>query len=1182
MKNQNELDELINQLDIENKIKEGAENLLQVFDQRTEDREDENHIALRKKIELELDTANLKIEELKAKVNIIKSKTQTDSIKSNTKTINTFYEQDGKSSVLPYTVSSKSVHSSVSIGEKDEQIETIDPIQSLQAIFRSLDESINDSGQYLKHANHLVSLIKSHPTLKQDLNWEALSHHFQIMFSSSDTNKVSSGYRIARFVIYDLESISFIKKFHVEHAIIRSLIKDNSTSKEREQALKLIRTFYGIKDGISEISKSVVSAIVSLAEYTKDKMSLISIETLAEMFILDPALIVSAGGNKVLLQTLSDGPFEIANEIAKLFIYLLDTPATRKFIRPKSDLQLILSNVTNFRPIIEEYRLKYCGDGIVSIMKSWSGLVYMSMYDMQAIRSLVDVLRISSSRTQDIVLDILYNLFGIKSSSITSAFLAGRRLTTWGRPSPSQQEPQNEGMFTNTFTEFGRNNLLQQFLALTIMIFMDIGILDALMAAAENSKDKIIFRKTTLLIVELLHLSNRILPLQYGAKLQSLPKLFISALEFSSEKHFIATSAILQIESLNRIKMKTNFVQQKERSTSLENPLKRGKRQLEQVKIKLGLQIDDIRFRTLLLDTQVLNTKNYKKWRWDIVIELLNGPLLNPKRLDESIRTTKFMKRLLSFYLPFNYKFSNIKQTRPNQRYIKIGRMIFTTLLANSEGIRYLSDSKLLRQISECLAQLDPLSGVSSPSPLFSKQRLEETLSSGYFVFLGTLSENKDGIAMMEKWKIFDMFYHLTELRSRDDLILNFIINMNYIFYGHPRIILSKALVAGLKDVRLFVTKHLGTLLSSNKKFAKNTKSTKWAISLLVTQLYDPCIEVCQMAVEVLEKACYDFENLQYTVKLRPALEHLGNIGAPLRLRFLASSTGFNYLKELDYIEKEMDNWFYEQNEIYVNYIENHLSLAFSFAKNNEFDGLIPPHFYGEIIKTSEGCQLLKNKGHFEYFVSNIFKHKDEYEDKNIILHLKSSLWAVGNIGSHNNGFPFLENSGVISEIIYIAEKSQVISLRGTAFFVLGLISITISVSQILEQHGWASVFTSFGIPIGICVPKDIKKILFLEPWNYCSCLSDLEENIKLVSKNIIQDEILKIITDLSSHIFVSKALKSLSRIKSKYPEEFKSLDLYKSVLKILASYRYQQPIRKFILEMFPSDIFYQNHELFD
>lgn len=122
MKSLDELDELINQLDIENKIKEGAENLLQVFDQTTEDREDGNHIALRKKIELELDAVNSKIAVLKAKVNSIKSKTQIDSIKSSSHTkttINTFYEQDAKSCTLPYSVSSKSVHSCISVGERD-------------------------------------------------------------------------------------------------------------------------------------------------------------------------------------------------------------------------------------------------------------------------------------------------------------------------------------------------------------------------------------------------------------------------------------------------------------------------------------------------------------------------------------------------------------------------------------------------------------------------------------------------------------------------------------------------------------------------------------------------------------------------------------------------------------------------------------------------------------------------------------------------------------------------------------------------------------------------------------------------------------------------------------------------------------------------------------------------------
>jgi rapamycin-insensitive companion of mTOR len=47
-------------------------------------------------------------------------------------------------------------------------------------------------------------------------------------------------------------------------------------------------------------------------------------------------------------------------------------------------------------------------------------------------------------------------------------------------------------------------------------------------------------------------------------------------------------------------------------------------------------------------------------------MELIQGPLLNPKRLDEAIRATKFIRRLFSFFHPYNNWFSAIKRTRVN------------------------------------------------------------------------------------------------------------------------------------------------------------------------------------------------------------------------------------------------------------------------------------------------------------------------------------------------------------------------------------------------------------------------------------------------------------------------------------------------------------------------------------
>lgn len=80
---------------------------------------------------------------------------------------------------------------------------------------------------------------------------------------------------------------------------------------------------------------------------------------------------------------------------------------------------------------------------------------------------------------------------------------------------------------------------------------------------------------------------------------------------------------------------------------------------------------------------------------------------------------------------------------------------------------------------------------------------------------------------------------------------------------------------------------------------------------MLTTQLYDPDVEVCETAVKILEEACNTTHSLEYVVKCRPALDHLGEIGAPLLLRFLSTSVGYHYLNELDYIHREMDDWFH-------------------------------------------------------------------------------------------------------------------------------------------------------------------------------------------------------------------------------------------------------------------------------
>ena len=96
---------------------------------------------------------------------------------------------------------------------------------------------------------------------------------------------------------------------------------------------------------------------------------------------------------------------------------------------------------------------------------------------------------------------------------------------------------------------------------------------------------------------------------------------------------------------------------------------------------------------------------------------------------------------------------------------------------------------------------------------------------------------------------------------------------------AHPRIVLSKGLTSAYMETRLFATHHLGRLLQEYPTL------TDWALSLMITQLYDTSMEVCEVAVMYLEEACSDPVYLEKIVQMRPTLEHLGDVGHPLFMR---------------------------------------------------------------------------------------------------------------------------------------------------------------------------------------------------------------------------------------------------------------------------------------------------------
>jgi rapamycin-insensitive companion of mTOR len=1071
--------ELQDQIEKETKIRTGSENLLEALTAKNAKKEQ------RLQVEEQLNISNRKLAQLKS--GLAAEIQRAKDIKSPPA------DPQSRLSYLFRRNLSRSPSRHVAKQEEEEDEETESPTFVLAEILQALEVQGMQPEYYVERANSLVLLFKRHATLKYDLAWSIFGLRMQTMLLSDSREVVAAAYRVMRYAITDRKSLRVVRALHTDYLVILSLVKEGKASVEREQAMKFVRAFLDVKDGVEEIARAVVRIVVAVAEHADDRLRNIATLTLAEILVRKPSLLVDAGGMGVLADALGEGSYHAAESVGASFLYLLDTPRRRRLLRSGRELEAPFAMFTDANAThghLHEEKLKANAKVIASLLRSWPGLLTLCMNDFLPLRSLLLSLQIPTPHVRNIILELLFDLLRIKPPSWSSSFLAGRRLTTYGRVTNLKNQQIKETSAPGGDDSTNKWSLLDHYVSVVLAAFLHAGLVPALLLAEQQSLTPALNRKTILLLGEVLKMANELLPPYWSAQLQVLPELLHSAAKFQSEDRFVAIGTIYQVDSVNRTLYRSGPTSLYTSKATNNIDSDASTRQTDSSKLQAAMQIDETVFRNLMVETQVLNTVSFQKWKWDVILNIIEGPLLNPKRLDEAIKVTKFIHRLLGFYRPFKYRFSEVKNTKPNQRFVRAGCALINSLLQNPEGVKYLAESKFVRQLAECLSHFDRMSGLTSESPIFQADRMNETLTGGYFALLGALTKDPRGIQILERWRVINMFYHIVELNDRDDLIKTLLSNMDYTLDGHIRIIISKAMTSCSKEIRIFATRLLRRYATKPMQLTGPTGVAEWAIRLLVTQLYDPDVEVCEVAIKILEEACNQTESLEFVVKCRPALDHLGEIGAPLLLRFLSTSVGYHYLDGLDYITREMDDWFLGRNDTYVALIEASMAraladiperpsaqLSYDDAPENPEYGFVPPHFYRELTRTKEGCKLLKQKGHFDEFVANIRDFAMEDDDSEIIVKVKGCLWAVGNVGSMELGAPFLESSDVVQWIVKIAEQSEVMSLRGTAFYVLGLISRSLHGQEILLEYGWDGVVNDAGEALGFCLPLHFQKL---------------------------------------------------------------------------------------------------------
>jgi hypothetical protein len=168
----------------------------------------------------------------------------------------------------------------------------------------------------------------------------------------------------------------------------------------------------------------------------------------------------------------------------------------------------------------------------------------------------------------------------------------------------------------------------------------------------------------------------------------------------------------------------------------------------------------------------------------------------------------------------------------------------------------------------------------------------------------------------------------------------------------------------------------------------------------------------------------------------------------------------------------ELNRWHDVYNIRYVKIVEGVLNNALTYHQKGD-DGKygrrinrinlltknshIPPHLYGQLALHMDGVEILQTRKLLEphYEVLRNPPNDLDYSEMSA-LKFKAALWAIGNVGSSESGYQIFENSReLLKSIAQVAQSASVLSLRGTAFYVLGLLGSTEEGAEEMKECRW-------------------------------------------------------------------------------------------------------------------------------
>uniref|UniRef100_A0A672RYY9 Rapamycin-insensitive companion of mTOR-like n=1 Tax=Sinocyclocheilus grahami TaxID=75366 RepID=A0A672RYY9_SINGR len=964
---------------------------------------------------------------------------------------------------------------------------TRDPSENIREILQNVAKQQGVSNmRKLGHLNNFIKLLCNigHSEEKFGFTYEEMIICLRLALLNEAKEVRAAGLRALRYLIRDSNILQKVLRLQVDYLIARCIDIQQSNEVERTQALRLVRKMITVNALLfpSSITNSLI-AVGNDGPQERDRMVRACIAIICELALENPEIVAKRGGLSTILKNVIDCQLSRINEaLMTTILHLLNHPHTRQYVRSDVELEQILAPYTDFHyrhnPDTAEGQLKEDREArflaskmsIVASLRSWSGIINLCKSGNSGIQSLIGLLCIPNMEVRRGLLEVMYDIFRLPVPVVTQDFIEALLSVDPSRFQDSWRLSDgfvaSEAKIILPHRARSRPDLMDNYLALLLCAFIHSGLLEGLVEVITSSDDSVSVR-ATILLGELLHMANTILPHSHSHHLHCLPTLMNMAASFDipQEKRLRASAAINYLKRFHEKKKRGP----KPNSLYLDHIIRKSlaahycrDQHLRPQRDIFVIKDTEEALMMNLRDSQILSHKQNLEWNWVLISTILKWPNANLRNNKEE-QMHKFVRRLLFFYKPSSKLYASLELDHSKARQLTaVGCQFIEFLLESDEdGQVFLED--LVKDIVQWLSSSSGL----KPDRSLHSNGLLTTLSQHYFLFLGTLSAHPQGVKMLEKCSVFQCLLNLCSLKNQDHLLKLIVSTLDYSRDGLARIILSKILTAATDNCRLYATKHLRVLLRANVEFFSN-----WGIELLVTQLHDRNKAISVEALDILDEACEDKANLHALIQMKPALTHLGDKGVLLLLRFLSIPKGFSYLNERGYVTKQLEKWQKECNLKYVDLIEEQLNEALTtYRKPVDGDNYVrrsnqrlqrpnvflPVHLYGQLVHDKTGCHLLESQVCFKitYCMTVRCPVLDKWDG---IKQLKAALWALGNIGTSNWGLNLLQEENVIPDIVTLAHDCEVLSIRGTCLYVLGLISKTKQGCELLKLHGWDAV----------------------------------------------------------------------------------------------------------------------------